>query len=221
MGVWLLYLPSIPCTSANKPIVRQLRDLCSHIRGSTKQHTAFIHKRQKTCDSKLLPLATQMTQWNYFLHQLRRAKELKLSSQLYMSTMSGAKYQLNEEAWSAMEFMKPILTLFEHSCNIFQSESPTKHLVLPYYQVILLRLEHYAQVSPHTWHHTCEAAKAKLQKYYDLEMQNDDSSISTLLNPKYRKEIFISLGVPSHHTNTIISLLSKKINQDSASPLYE
>ncbi|MBW0464394.1 hypothetical protein O181_004109 [Austropuccinia psidii MF-1] len=210
MGVWLLYLPSIPCTSANKPIVRQLCDLCSHIRGSTKQHKSFIHKRQKTCDPRLLPLAIPMTQWNSFLHQLRRAKELKLSIQLYMSTMNGAKYQLNEEAWSAMEFMKPIMTLFEHSCNVFQSKYPTKHLVLPYYQVILLHLEHYAQISPHTWCHACEAAKAKLQKYYDLEMQNDDSLIATFLNPQYCKENFISLGVPSHWTNTIISLLSQE-----------
>ncbi|MBW0464324.1 hypothetical protein O181_004039 [Austropuccinia psidii MF-1] len=197
-------------TQADKPIVRQLRDLCSHIRGSTKQRESFIHERQKTRDPKTLPLAIPMTRWNYFLHQLRRAEELKLSIQLYTSTMNGAKYHLNEEAWSTMEFMKPILTLLEHSCNIFQSKSPTKHLVLPYYQVILLRLEHYAQVSPHTWRHACEAAKAKLQKYYDLEMENDDSLIATLLNPKYRKEIFNSLGVPSHRANTIISLLSRE-----------
>ncbi|MBW0491104.1 hypothetical protein O181_030819 [Austropuccinia psidii MF-1] len=216
MGVWLLYLPSIPCTSANNPIVRKLRDLCSHIRGSTKKCKAFIHERQKTRDPKLLPLAIPMTQWNYFLHQLRRPNELQLSIQLYTLTMNGAKYQLNEEAWSTMEFMKPILTLFDHSCNIFQSKSTTKHLVLPHYQVILLHLEHYAQVSPHTWRHAYEAAKAKFQKYYDSEMKNDDSLIATLLNPKYHKEIFISLGVPSHHTNTIISLLSQE-----CSPLQE
>ncbi|MBW0490423.1 hypothetical protein O181_030138 [Austropuccinia psidii MF-1] len=41
-------------------------------------------------------------------------------------------------------------------------------------------------------------------------MQNDDSLIATLLNPKYCKEIFISLGVPSHCSNTIISSLSQE-----------
>ncbi|MBW0464617.1 hypothetical protein O181_004332 [Austropuccinia psidii MF-1] len=179
-----------PLSSANKSIVRALRDLCSHIRGSPKQRQAFIQARDKTRDPKLLPINIPMTRWNYFLLQMKRAESLRLLIQLYTSTPEGSRYELSNEIWSAIEFMHPILSLIEQSCNVFQSKAPTKHLVLPYYHVILKRLSHYAQVSPPTWHNACVAASSKLKKYYNYEMQNNDTLTATLLNPKYRKEIF-------------------------------
>ncbi|MBW0576664.1 hypothetical protein O181_116379, partial [Austropuccinia psidii MF-1] len=138
---------------------------------------------------------------------IQRAQRLKLSIQLYTSTPDGKNYYLSKEIWSSMEFMEPILVLFEKACNVFQSKSPTKHLVLPYYWVIMKQLEHYACVSPITWHQACEAAQAKLQNYYDLEVKNDDTLIATLLNPRYCKVIFTHLKVPASRANVIVGQL--------------
>ncbi|MBW0463201.1 hypothetical protein O181_002916 [Austropuccinia psidii MF-1] len=199
-------MPSVQ-PPAGRTIVRALRDLCSHIRGSGKQRDLFIQARNKTRDPKILPINIPMTRWNFFLHQIQRAQRLKLSIQLYTSTPDGKNYYLSKKIWSSMEFMEPILVLFEKACNVFQSKSPTKHLVLPYYQVIMKRLEHYAHVSPITWCQACEAAQAKLQKYYDLEVKNDDTLIATLLNPRYCEGIFAHLKVPASRANAIVGQL--------------
>ncbi|MBW0558295.1 hypothetical protein O181_098010 [Austropuccinia psidii MF-1] len=199
-----------PLSSANKSIVRALRDLCSHIQGSPKQRQAFIQARDKTRDPKLLPINIPMTRWNYFLLQRKRAESLRLSIQLYTATPEGSRYKLSDEIWSSIKFMHPILSLIEQSCNVFQSKAPTKHLVLPYYHVILKRLSHYAQVSPPTWHNECVAASSKLKKYYNYKMQNNDTLTATLLNPKYHKEIFKCLGVPGERSRMIIEFLCQE-----------
>ncbi|MBW0528824.1 hypothetical protein O181_068539 [Austropuccinia psidii MF-1] len=155
--------------------------------GSAKQREIFIQARNKTRDPQLLPISIPMTRWNYFLKQIQRARQLKLLIQIYTSLPQTMKYQLSDKSWCAMEYMEPILSMFEKTCNIFQSNAPTKHLVLPYYQVILNSLKHYGNVSPHTWRQACEAAYSKLNKYYEIELQNDDSLIAAFLNPKYCK----------------------------------
>ncbi|MBW0548768.1 hypothetical protein O181_088483, partial [Austropuccinia psidii MF-1] len=122
-----------------------------------------------------------------------------------------SKYQLTEEQWSSMEFMEPILEMFEQSCNIFQSKGPTKHLILPYYQVLLNRLAHYASVSPQSWCQACEAAWEKLHKYYKLELANNDTLIACLVNPKYREGIFKQLRVPISRSKEIIEVLNVEV----------
>ncbi|MBW0465402.1 hypothetical protein O181_005117 [Austropuccinia psidii MF-1] len=89
----------------------------------------------------------------------------------------------------------------------FQARSPTKHLVLPYYHVIIKQLDHYERVSPHTWCNACEEARAKLQKYLNMEINNNTKLTATLLNPKYHKEIFCTLGVPEEQSRMIIEFL--------------
>ncbi|MBW0500535.1 hypothetical protein O181_040250 [Austropuccinia psidii MF-1] len=139
-----------------KTIVRLLQDLCTHIRGSSKQRELFIEARNKTQDPPLLPISIPMTRWNFFLKQIQRAHQLKLSIQIYTNTPQTDKYHLTEEVWSTMEYMEPILQIFDQACNVFQSKAPSKHLVLPYYQVILNWLTHYASKSPHLWRRACE-----------------------------------------------------------------
>ncbi|MBW0509736.1 hypothetical protein O181_049451 [Austropuccinia psidii MF-1] len=146
--------------------------------------------------------------WNFFLKQIQQAHQLKLSIQIYTNTPQTDKYHLTKEVWSTMEYMEPILQMFNHACNVFQSKAPSKHLVLPYYQVILNRLTHYASNSPHLWRQACEAAHAKLKKYYDFEMANNNSLIETLLNPKYCKGIFKQMGVPPHQAKEVINILA-------------
>ncbi|MBW0585395.1 hypothetical protein O181_125110, partial [Austropuccinia psidii MF-1] len=186
------------------------RDLCSQIQGSAKQREIFIQARNKTRDPQLLPIRIPMTRWNYFLKQIQWARQLKLSIQIYTSSPQTMKYQLSDESWCAMEYMEPILSMFEKTCNIFQSNAPTKHLVLPYYQVILNCLQHYANVSTHTWRQACEAAYSKLNKYYEIELQNDDSIISAFLNPKYCESIFKQLAIPLARTKQIIDKVSNE-----------
>ncbi|MBW0496623.1 hypothetical protein O181_036338 [Austropuccinia psidii MF-1] len=154
-----------------------------------------------------------MTQWNFFLKQLQRAHKLKLSIQIYTNTPQTKKYHLSKERWSAMEYMEPILLMFEQSCNIFQSKAPTKHLVMPYYQVIMNQLKHYTSVSPHTWQHACKAAHSKLKKYINYEMATNNTLIAIILNPKYGKGIFKQLGVSSSHAKEVIDLLAGECMQ--------
>ncbi|MBW0583303.1 hypothetical protein O181_123018 [Austropuccinia psidii MF-1] len=75
------------------------------------------------------------------------------------------------------------------------------------------RIKHYASVSPHTWWHTCKAAHSKLKKYFDYKMATNDTLIATILNPKYRKEIFKQLGISSSCTKEVIDLLASKCVQ--------
>ncbi|MBW0490179.1 hypothetical protein O181_029894 [Austropuccinia psidii MF-1] len=100
--------------------------------------------------------------------------------------------------------------MFEKSCNVFQSKAPTKHLVLPYYKVLINRLKHYSQVSPPTWRRACEEAMEKLEKYYKIEMKNHDMLIATLLNPKYRLSLFKQLNVPTDYSNCIIDQIMEE-----------
>ncbi|MBW0534231.1 hypothetical protein O181_073946 [Austropuccinia psidii MF-1] len=149
-----------------------------------------------------------MTWWNFFLKQIQQAHQLKLLIQIYTNTPKTDKYHLTKEVWSAMEYMEPILQMFNQACNVFQSKAPSKHLVLLYYQVILNRLTHYASKSPHSWRRACEAAHAKLKKYYDCEMANNNSLIAKLLNPKYCKVIFKQMGVTPHRAKEVIDILA-------------
>ncbi|MBW0483866.1 hypothetical protein O181_023581 [Austropuccinia psidii MF-1] len=197
---------------ANKSIVRALRNLCSHIQGSPKQRQAFIQSRNKTRDPKLLPNNIPMTRWNYFLLQMKHAESLRLSIQVYTATQEGSRYKLSDEICSAIELMQPVLSLIEQSCNVFQSKAPIKHMVLPYYRVILKQLSHYEKVIPQTWNNACVAARSKLKKYYNYKMQNNYSLTAMLLNPKYGKEIFKCLGVPAERSHMIIELLCEEFS---------
>ncbi|MBW0568037.1 hypothetical protein O181_107752 [Austropuccinia psidii MF-1] len=179
-------------------------DICA----PSKQQDIFIKFCDKTCNPKVLPNTIPMTHWNFFLQQIKQAHQLKLSLQLYTNTQENLKYQLTEEQGSVMEFMEPILQMFEQLCNLFQSKGPTKHLLFPYYQVLLNWLSHYASVAPNSWRRACDTAWQKLSKYYKLEIANDDSLIACLFNPKYHEGIFNQLGVPIHHFKEIIKVLN-------------
>ncbi|MBW0463873.1 hypothetical protein O181_003588 [Austropuccinia psidii MF-1] len=133
--------------SSEKTIVQQLRDLFLQIQGSAKQQDLFIQAWNKTRDRKLLPIKISITRWNYFLKQIQWEHQIKLSIQIYTSSPQTMKYQLFYKAWCAIEYMEPILSIFEKTCNIFQSNAPTKHFVLPYYQGLLTWLDHYYQES--------------------------------------------------------------------------
>ncbi|MBW0502963.1 hypothetical protein O181_042678 [Austropuccinia psidii MF-1] len=138
-----------------------LRDLCTHICGLAKQRDLFIQVLQKTHDPNSLPISIPITRWNYLLCQFQRAQCFELSITFYKNTPEGEKYHLAEEIWVAIELIEPSLDLFEKACAIFQSKSPTKHLVLPYYKVILNCLTHYDRcnttllstylLSPNSW----------------------------------------------------------------------
>ncbi|MBW0465805.1 hypothetical protein O181_005520 [Austropuccinia psidii MF-1] len=113
-------LGPVICPPAERTIVRQLRELFSQIHRSAKQRELFIQARNKTRDPKLLPINIPMIRWSYFLKQIQRAHQLKLSIQTYISSLQNMEYQLSKEAWCAMEYMEPILSMFEKTCNIFQ-----------------------------------------------------------------------------------------------------
>ncbi|MBW0538389.1 hypothetical protein O181_078104 [Austropuccinia psidii MF-1] len=124
-----------------------------------------------------------MKRWNFFSKQIQRAHQLKISIQIYTNTPQNNKYHLTKEVWSTMEYMEPILQMFDQACNVFQSKAPSKNLVLPYYQLILNCITHYASKSPHSWRQE---------------------------NPKYHEGIFKQMGVPPHQAKEVIDILACK-----------
>ncbi|MBW0461477.1 hypothetical protein O181_001192 [Austropuccinia psidii MF-1] len=114
-------------------IVPALCALCSQICGSTKQRQIFINICNQTHNPKLLPLSIPTTCWNYYLQQIQCSLRLKNSIQLYTQTTNSTPFALNDETGTALEFIKPILVIFDGACKLFQQDSPTKHLMLPIY----------------------------------------------------------------------------------------
>ncbi|MBW0497809.1 hypothetical protein O181_037524 [Austropuccinia psidii MF-1] len=164
-----------------------------------------------------------MTRWNYFLKQVQRAQLLKNSIQLYTQTPHGSAYVLNDEVWASMEFMEPILQMFEGACNLFQREGPTKHLVLPIYNSLIKKLHHYACDSPPAWSQACHAAIDKIHKYKDHEMKNNDTLMATLLNPSYRQGMFKLIGLSPQRSQEVMDALSQEylILTADSSPIGE
>ncbi|MBW0525687.1 hypothetical protein O181_065402 [Austropuccinia psidii MF-1] len=60
----------------------------------------------------------------FLLKQIQQAHQLKLSIQIYTNTPQTDKYHLTKEVWSTMEYMEPILQMFNQACNVFQSKTP-------------------------------------------------------------------------------------------------
>ncbi|MBW0490271.1 hypothetical protein O181_029986 [Austropuccinia psidii MF-1] len=118
-------------------IVQALCALCSKICGSTNQRQIFINICNQTHDPKLLPLSILTMCWNYFLQQIQHAQRLKNSIQLYTQTPNGSPFALNDKTLAALEFIKPILAIFDGACKLFQQDAPTKHLVLPIYNSLI------------------------------------------------------------------------------------
>ncbi|MBW0483770.1 hypothetical protein O181_023485 [Austropuccinia psidii MF-1] len=106
--------------------------------------------------------------------------------------------------------MEPILRLFEGSCNLFQCNTPTKHLVVPVYNFLLKKLHQYACDSPPSWSQACHKAMVKLHKYKDYEMENTDILIATLLDPSYHHGIFCLIGISPVHAKEVIDVLSQE-----------
>ncbi|KAG0139211.1 hypothetical protein CROQUDRAFT_666806, partial [Cronartium quercuum f. sp. fusiforme G11] len=66
-----------------------------------------------------------------------------------------------------MDFMLPILTGMEEATQIFQSDAPTKHCVIPVYKLIEHTLSQYS-LAPGSWGQACQKANNKLQKYLKI-----------------------------------------------------
>ncbi|MBW0549939.1 hypothetical protein O181_089654, partial [Austropuccinia psidii MF-1] len=122
----------------------------------------------------------------------------------------GSPYALDSEVWVSIEFMEPILSLFEGACNLFQQNAPIKHLVVPVYSSLLNKLYQYACDSPPAWSQACHAAMAKLHKYNDYEMENNNTLIATLLDPSYHQGIICLIGVSPAHAKEVIDVLSQE-----------
>ncbi|MBW0575058.1 hypothetical protein O181_114773 [Austropuccinia psidii MF-1] len=133
--------------------------------------------------------------WNYFLQQIQHSQRLKNRIQLYTQAPDRSPVALNDKTLAALEFIKPILAIFDGACKMFQQDAPTKNLVLPIYNSLIKKMHHYACDSPQLWSQACHAAKAKLHKYKDLEIRNNDTLIATLLNHGYRQGMLQLVGV--------------------------
>ncbi|KAG0141074.1 hypothetical protein CROQUDRAFT_664298, partial [Cronartium quercuum f. sp. fusiforme G11] len=66
-----------------------------------------------------------------------------------------------------MDFMLPILTGIEEATQIFQSDAPTKHCVIPVYKLIEHTHSQYSS-APGSWGQACQKANNKLQKYLKI-----------------------------------------------------
>ncbi|MBW0534420.1 hypothetical protein O181_074135, partial [Austropuccinia psidii MF-1] len=189
-------------------VVRVLRDLCSHIRCSPKRRELFKRICDRTKDPKLLPLSIPTTRWNYFLYQIQRAQQLKASIILYTQAAKSNIDPLSEETWAAMEYIEPILQLSEDACMEFQTNRPTKHLVLPFYHSIRGELLRWASKTNPNWATAFQAAAEKLTKYIKYETENNDSIIACVLDPEYRQSILAQMNISTVRSQEAIESLT-------------
>ena len=64
--------------------------------------------------------------------QIKRSLALRNSLEAYTSSdAKRAKLTISKSDWATIEYMLPILEMFEHATQVFQANAPTKHMVLP------------------------------------------------------------------------------------------
>ncbi|KAG0141360.1 hypothetical protein CROQUDRAFT_294378 [Cronartium quercuum f. sp. fusiforme G11] len=110
-----------------------------------------------------------------------------------------------------MDFMLPILTRIEEATQIFQSDAPTKHCVIPVYKSIKHTLSQYSS-APGSWGQACQKVNNKLQKYLKSEVQNSQTLLCTILEPICHQAIFSHCGFPIAVKNKAKSLLLNEYN---------
>ncbi|MBW0469893.1 hypothetical protein O181_009608 [Austropuccinia psidii MF-1] len=106
--------------------------------------------------------------------------------------------------------MEPILQMFEGACNFFQCDGPTKHLVLPIYNLLIKKLHHYACDSPPAWSQACHVVIEKMHRYKDHKMKNNDSLTAMLLNPTYWQGMFKLIGLSPQQSQEVMDALSQE-----------
>lgn len=104
---------------------------------------------------------------------------------MYTSVPQHAKLAISKTDWATIEYMKPILEMFESATQIFQSNEPTKQSVLPVLWALQKVLQKHQDV-PGAWGLACKRAEDKLVKYLLREENNHQTLVSTLLEPEYR-----------------------------------
>ncbi|MBW0531872.1 hypothetical protein O181_071587 [Austropuccinia psidii MF-1] len=155
------YANSLPLPIQGKSLVCCIRGLCSHIHSSPKKWDIFKKIHEQTNNPKLMPLRIPTTRWNYFLHQIKQAQQLKTSITLYTQSPKSKTQPLTDEQWAAMEYIKPLLQLLEDACGEFQSEHPTKNSVLPFYHSIRMECQCWASKTNPNWASTFNAPTIK------------------------------------------------------------
>lgn len=183
--------PTVATSTRKKKssVVSRIRALDTHIRKSPQELEAFIKIRDSVNDRQLLPLSCPPTRWNYFYYVVKRTLALKKSLQLYTSDPKRAKVAISNADWSTIEYMLPILEMFETATQFFQSNDPTKHLVLP----VLWALQKVLKTNQNVlgaWGNSCKRAEDKLLKYLIREESNHQTLIATILDPVQRDIIF-------------------------------
>lgn len=102
--------------------------------------------------------------------------------------------------------MMPLLEEFEAVTQIFQSDQPRKHCVIPVLCHLHKILHERSKVGG-AWGTACEKAISKLLKYLRREVSNPQTLIATILDPAYRDRIFRQCGLPESIEITAIAAL--------------
>ena len=170
-----------------KLIIENIRKLMSFIKDSPKR----IQKIQEKCvglatDCK--PKVDVPTRWNSTLHMLEIA--IKLKPVLNYITQNDPEFyglSLSNEQWNVCEKMVEILAPFEEiTVEMSSSSYPTLNLVLP--NVVLLK-QHLDEVKTENIKSFLSLMKKKLIEY-ELILENDMTFMSTILDPRFKLQVF-------------------------------
>ncbi|MBW0507989.1 hypothetical protein O181_047704 [Austropuccinia psidii MF-1] len=90
----------------------------------------------------------------------------------------------------------------------FQTNRPTKHLVLPFYHSIQGELLCWASKTNPNWVTAFQAAADKLTKYIKYETENNGSIIACVLDPEYCQSILAQMNISTLHSQEAIESLT-------------
>ncbi|MBW0530178.1 hypothetical protein O181_069893 [Austropuccinia psidii MF-1] len=127
---------------------------------------------------------------------------------LYTQAVESNIDPLSEEALAAMEYIELILQLLEDACMEFQTNWPTKHLVLLFYHSIQGELLCWARKKNPNWVTAFQAAADKLKKYIKYETENNDSIIACVLDPEYFQSIIAQMNISTLRSQEAIESLT-------------
>ncbi|CAB4482266.1 unnamed protein product [Rhizophagus irregularis] len=170
-------------------ILCKLRTLICKIRASPQQREKFSAQCKVADIPDKMVILDVRTRWNSTFDMLVRARELKEPlNTLSNSDINLRSFTLNEKEWECLAEIELILKGFSKATKQICAETyPTIAYVIPYYNILLSRLEDFRD-SPGRCKEGKEAASNAIRKLLEYYDKTDTSiyTISLVLDPRLK-----------------------------------
>ncbi|GBC36498.1 zinc finger BED domain-containing protein RICESLEEPER 2-like [Rhizophagus irregularis DAOM 181602=DAOM 197198] len=170
-------------------ILCKLRTLICKIRASPQQREKFSAQCKVADIPDKMVILDVRTRWNSTFDMLVRARELKEPlNTLSNSDINLRSFTLNEKEWECLAEIELMLKGFSKATKQICAETyPTIAYVIPYYNILLSRLEDFRD-SPGRCKEGKEAASNAIRKLLEYYDKTDTSiyTISLVLDPRLK-----------------------------------